>query len=131
MVLPSVGRTVALATVTAAVVAAGGGAAWALNHHQHGGRPVPMYRSAAAMAQKAGCANSFHSLAPPPLVQSAGWCRIDGQLVDFRVQRVINTANVWPSKSGGRLAPNIVSNGWVVHSGNVRVLDRVGARLDP
>lgn len=118
-----------IAGITSAMVCGGAAGAWALTRG-HGAK-VPMYASAREMAQRAGCAPTFRSLPAPSGVQSAGECRLLGQLVDLRVQRIINTANPWPMAHGARRSPNFVGNGWIVHSDDVRTLDIVGARLAP
>jgi hypothetical protein len=124
-------RLLAVATITTLGVCALATGAWALTHRQNDGPPVPKYASAHDMAQRARCAATFHALPAPIGVRSAGECTIARHVVGFRVQRAIDTADPWPTASGGQRSPNIVGNGWIVHSADVKTLDAVGARLAP
>jgi hypothetical protein len=128
MSAPSIGRVLAVFVATAAVVVGGGSAAWALSHHQNDGPRVPTYVSAAAMADKADCARSFHSVPPPASVQSAGWCVVDGSQVDFRVQRDINTANPWPT-TRGKHELTCVGAGWLYRTASPGAYRKISAAI--
>jgi hypothetical protein len=124
-------RLTAVAGITAVTVCGVAAGAWALTHRQNDGPLVPTYSSAREMAHGAGCGATFHSVPAPSGVQSAGECTVAGHVVGFRVQRVIDTADPWPTTTGSERSPNYVGNGWIVHGGDVRTLDSVGARLAP
>jgi hypothetical protein len=121
---PSFGRLAVVAGVTLAVAGAGGGTAYALSHRSHDG-PTVHYSNAAQMAKQAGCGQTFHVTQAPAGVRSAGGCVVDGHVVSFRVQKVIDPADAWP----GRQGPVLVSAGWMVNTQSFSALATVSRRL--
>jgi hypothetical protein len=78
------------------------------------------------MAQRAGCAATFRSAPAPAGVQSAGECTVSGARVEFRVQRVINTADPWPTS---RLMHGYtcVGAGWMYHTTSLDAFRKIAA----
>jgi hypothetical protein len=124
-------RLTAVGGITAVTVCGLAAGAWALTHRPDDGPQVPTYNSAREMAKQVGCATTFRSVRPPAGVQSAGECTVSGHVVAFRVQRVIDSGDPWPTSTGSERTPNYVGNGWIVHSSDRRTLDAAGARLAP
>jgi hypothetical protein len=117
-----------ITTVAVCGVASG---AWMLTHRHNDGPSVPRYASASDMAHRAGCGATFQLVTAPAGVQSAGECTVSGNLVQFRVQGVVVSANPWPSPTGSARVPLYVGNGWIVRATDVHTLNAVGARLAP
>jgi hypothetical protein len=127
----TVRRLVVIAGLTTFTVCGVSAAAWAIVHRPDDGPPVPTYASARGMAHRAGCGATFRAVSKPADVQSAGECTVSGHVVAFRVQRVINTAAVWPTPGVSSPSHNYVGTNWIAHSSDLSVLEAVGARLAP
>jgi hypothetical protein len=114
------------ATTVALLGVAGGG--WAFASSSRAGTS-PSYGSARQMAARAGCLDTFSTEPAPPGVSSAGSCTISGNLVEFRVQQHIDTADPWPQAGAHAPAALFVGDGWLVRAVDLPAYRAATSRL--